>query len=258
MSLTTHSKFYFGYEISDEALYIDFDEGGAELTAELDIGNYTLTDFADELARALNEAGALTYSVDVNRSTRVLTISATGNFTLRITSGSHLGTTAFGVAGFTGADVTGDNEYIGNAGAGSEYVTQFILQSYVSPEDFQEAIYGTVNQSASGAVEVVTFGELRFIEANLKYVTNVSHGATGVIRSDSSGVAKLRTFMQYLTTKAPLEFMPDEDTPATYYSVMLEGTPDDSKGLKYKLKELYSQGLPGYFETGNLKFRVLE
>jgi hypothetical protein len=39
---------------------------------------------------------------------------------------------------------------------------------------------------------------------------------------------------------------------------MLESTPEDAKGLKYKLKELYGQGLPGYFETGVLKFRVLE
>lgn len=258
MSLRTHSKFYFGFEVSDDALYIDFDEGGSELTAELQIGNYTLTDFCDELARALNEAGALTYTVSVNRTTRIITVAASGNFTLRVASGSHLGTTAFGLAGFTGADRTGAATYDSNAAAGSEYATQFILQSYVGPEDFQEAISGVVNQSASGDVEVVTFGELRFIEANFKYVTDIDHGASDIIRSDASGVSKLRTFMQYLVTKAPLEFMPDEDTPGTFYSVLLESTPDDQKGLKYKLKEQYGQGLPGYFETGVLKFRVLE
>lgn len=258
MSLSTHSKFIYGFEVSDEALYIDFDEGGSELTAELEIGTYTMTDFANELARALNEAGALTYTVTVDRATRLFTISASGNFTLRVFSGSHLGTTAFGLAGFTGANRTSDDSYVGNAAAGTEYTTQFILQDYIGPEDFQENLYGTVNQAASGDIEVVSFGQLRFIQVNIKFVNNYDNGAGGVIRTNASGVDALRALMQFLTTKAPFEFIPDEDTPGTFFSVLLETTPDDGKGLKYKLKELYGQGLPGYFETGLLKLRVME
>ncbi len=258
MSLSTHSKFIYGFEVDADALNIDFNEGGSELTATLSIGVYTLTQFADELARALNEAGALTYTVSVNRTTRKLTIAAGSNFALLVSSGSHLGTTVFGIAGFTGSDRTGANSYVGNLAAGTEYSTQFILQSYVDPEDSQDNIYGTVNQAASGAIEVVTFGRLRFIEMNLKYATNVDHGSSNIIRSNATGISELRSLMQFLTTKAPFEFIPDEDAPNTFYSVLLESTADDSKGLKYKLKEQYSQGLPGYFETGVLKLRVIE
>lgn len=259
MSLITHSKFIYGFEVSDEALFIDFDEGGSEITAELSIGSYTLTDFADELARALNEAGAFNYAVSVDRATRVITISSDGGaFSLHVASGSHLGTTAFTLAGFTGADLTAANSYSANLAAGSEYATQFIAQSYVGPDDSKKAIYGTVNQSASGVVEVVTFGSLSFIEMNLMYVTDIDHGSSTVIRSDSSGVDKLRALMAHLTSKAPLEFMEDEDDANTFYSVMLESTPEDGKGLDSKLKEQYGKGLPNYFETGLLKFRVLE
>ncbi len=258
MSLTTHSKFIYGFEVDDTNLKIDFSEGGPELTATLGIGDYTLTTFAQELSSALNDAGALTYSVSVNRATRVLTISASSDFELLITSGSHLGTSAFGTAGFSGADLTGDDSYSGNVASGSEYATQFVVQSYVSPDDYQDSLFGTVNQAASGAIQVVSFGTLRFIEMDLKYVNNYDHGASDVIRNNPTGIAELRSLMQFLVLKAPVEFMPDEDAPNTYYSVILESTPDDTKGLKYKLKELYGKGLPGYFETGTLKFRVVE
>ncbi len=258
MSLSTHSKFYYGFEVSDDELNIDFSEGSGELTAVLSIGNYTMTDFATELARALNDAGALTYTVSVNRTTRIFTIAASGTFSLLVATGSHLGTTAFGVAGFSGSDRTSAATYAGNAAAGFSYSTQFILQSYVGPDDYQEALYATVNQSASGAVEVVTFGLLRFVEMNLKYATNIDHGASDVIRTNVAGHENLQALMVFLTTKAPLEFMASEDAPATFLSVFLESTADDAKGLKFKLKEQYGQGLPGYFETGTLKFRVIE
>ncbi len=258
MSLQTHSKFFYGFTVSDENLNLDFDEGGSELTATLNIGDYTLTDYANEISRALNEAGAFTYSVSVNRTTRKITISAGSAFTLRIASGTHIGTTAFTTAGFTGANVTGSTSYTGNVEAGTEYTTQFMLQSYVGPEDFQDAIFGTVNQSASGAIEVVTFGQLRFIEMNLRFATDIDHGASTVIRTNATGVDDLRALMQFLTSKAPLEFMPDEDDPGTFFSILLESTTDDQKGLKYKLKEQYDKGLPDYFDTGVLKFRVIE
>lgn len=257
MSLLTHSKIYFGTVVDDTNYNLDFDEGGSELTAVLEIGSYTLEQLADEISRALNEAGALTYTVTVNRTTRVFTISAGSNFTLRIASGSHLGTTAFGLAGFTGANVTGDDSYTGNAAVGSVFTTQFILQSYVGSEDSQAATYGTVNKSASGKVEVVSFGTESFVEFNVKYATAIAM-AGDVIRNSATGVSDLQALMQYLITKGPCEFMPDEDVPATFQNLLLESTADDSKGLKYKLREMYGQGLPGFFETGLLKFRVVE
>ena len=429
MSLLTHSKFYYGYEVTPAALYLDFDEGGGELTATLEIGSYTLTEFVAEVARALNEAGANTYTVTVDRATRIITIAADSSTDLLVEAGSHLGTTAWGLLGFTtnasiitggggggggfnfenvvnasttadtvtnttapgdvwnagatsvesaagdgyvefktnaidGGTMTGFTEgftgtfytqidyaiylpgpgenvqifesgaqvasglgtytnsdvmrverigttiYYKNSGntiytsgnpsadplyfqtsingpsgapgdfggivdivtdfvstatdaiadvaAGSEYVTQFILQSHVKSEHSQGATYATLNKSASGKVEVVKFGDEYFMEANIKYATDYLYGASTPIRNNATGVADLNAFLIYLISKGPIEFMADEDAPETFEKMILESTPDDSKGLKYKLKELYGQGLPGYFETGVLKFRVAE
>lgn len=259
MSLSTHSKFYYGYPVTTTSLYIDFNEGGSELTAELEIDAYSLTDFADALSVALNDAGALTYTVTVNRSTRQITIAATGNFALLVSTGSHAASTAFGTAGFTGANLTGAATYTGNLAAGTVYTTQFILQSYVAPQDFQAMLYGTVNKSASGKVEVVTFGTETFVEFNITLATSRVQEAGGIVRNNATGLSDLQSFMQYITTKGPLEFMPNEDAPETFITVILESTSEDSKyGLGYKLRELYGRGLPGYYETGVLKFRVIE
>lgn len=257
MSLRTHSKFYFGFEVSAENDWIDFDEGSGELSAQVAVGSYTLEQLAVAIADALNSEGTLEYTVTVDRATRKLTISAGANFELLVTAGTHSGTSVFGTAGFT-TDRSGDDSYLADNAIGSVYTTQFILQNHVDQEDSQAATYGTVNKSASGKVEVVTFGLEKFIEFNLRYVNNYEQAADGPIRENLTGVENLRTFMRYLTTKAPLEFMPDEDDPDTFVSMFLESTPEDSMGLKYKLKEQYERNLPGYFDTGVLKFRVIE
>jgi hypothetical protein len=256
MSLTTHSKFYFNYEITQDNNAIDFKEGaGPELQATIAVGSYSLTDFLDAIAAALNDAGALTYTVAVNRVTRIITISTTSTFSLLVSSGSRIGTGAWSAMGFSGADRTAASTYAGNLAAGSEYVTQFILQSHVATDDSIAAAEGTVNSSASGKVEVYRFGENRFMECNLMYATNRALPTGSRIRNDASGLSKLRIFMQFLITKGPVEFMPNEDDEATFETLMLESTPDDKNGISYKLKELYGKGLPGFYETGILKFR---
>lgn len=255
--IQTHSKFYYGFTVLPAAQYIDFDEGAGPLSAELQIGQYTLTEFAAEIARAMNDVGELTYTVTVNRVTRAITIAADGNFELLIATGGHLGTSAFALAGFSGADLSGSDEYTGGA-AGTEYKTQHKLQSYLAADDNHDVSYGTVNESASGEVEVVTFGDIQYVEGDFQYVSDIDHGVGGPFRSRADGVAQLRALMNFMTTLAPVEFMPDEDQPADFLKLRLESTPDDQgKGLKYKLKEQYGRGLPGYFNTGVLRWRVL-
>lgn len=257
MSLTTHSKFYFGHTITGENQNLDFKEGtGAERTAILGIGTYTLTEFVAELQRALRAVqSALVFSVSVNRSTRIITIAATGNFQLLAATGSHVGTGVWVLAGFPAIDVSGAATFSGSSASGSVYSTQFIPQEFISSDSWQQATDGVVNKSASGRVEVVRFGTEKFLQMNLTYVTDRTVG--GVVRTDASGVSKLKTLMQYLTTKARVEFMPDENDAATFESVILESTPDNKDGVGYKLKELYDKGLPGFYETGALKFRVV-
>ena len=95
-----------------------------------------------------------------------------------------------------------------------------------------------------------------FIQMNFKFVTNITQPSGSIIRNDASGVSKLITFLDYLITKAPIEFMPDENTVNTFQKVILESMADNEKGVGYRLRELYDRGLPGYFETGIMKFRV--
>jgi hypothetical protein len=255
MSLTTFSRFYYGHIVTAENNTVDFDEGGSEITAFLDVGSYTLTDYLNHVAAMMTEYGGQTYSASVNRTTRIATISATSNFTLRTASGSTLGTTAFTMMGYTGADRTGTNTYAADSASGSEYSPQFILQDHVASENGREAVEASVNVSASGQVEVVSFGTARFVQMNIMYITDIAQN--GAIMNNASGVADARAFMEYATQKAPVEYMPSVSALSTFQDLLLESTPQSSKGTAYRLKELYDTGLPGYFETGVLKWRVL-
>jgi hypothetical protein len=157
--------------------------------------------------------------------------------------------------GFSGSDKTGDDTYTGAAASGSSFTTQYVLQSYVSSEDSRKAASAVVNKSASGRVEIVSFGEERFVEFNNQYITNRT-GVSPLITDNATGVENARTWMRFLITKAPFEFMADKDTPGTFEKLILESTPEDQNGLAYKLKEMTGKSLPGFFETGTLKCRV--
>lgn len=254
----THSRFYFDFEVDSTKNAIDFSEGGPEIQATLSTGSYTMTQFATELQRSLNDAGGLTYTVTVNRTTRIFTIAATGTFELLVSTGSRAGTTAYGSAGFTGADRTGAATYDGNAAAGQEYTTQKMLQSFVDSSDNEGAASATVNRSVSAKVEVVKFGEEKFYEMDFQLITNVAQPEGSVIRNRATGVADFRTFIRFMVTKAPFEFMPDEDAPSTFTKVILESTPESKDGVKFKLKEQFVRGLVNYYNSGLLRMRVQE
>src|SRR5690606_39212163 len=120
---------------------------------------------------ALNAAGEAGYTVTFNRNSRSFTIEAESNFDLLINSGSTAAS-AFGVFGFTGSDLSGADEYTGSS-AGSAYFPQFILQDYISTEDFQNLVSPSVNKAADGRVEVIRFGTEKFMQANFKFITNL-------------------------------------------------------------------------------------
>lgn len=256
--LTTYSKFYFGYVINNDNYILNFDEGGPELVANLNPSEYTLTDFATEIERALNDVGALAYTVSVNRSTRQLTIAASGIFSLLASTGSGVGTSPFSLMGFSATDLTGSTTYTGTNASGSSYSPQFKMQSYIPSTLWQEAADSSVNKTSSGIVEVIKFGTIKFLQMQFKYINEFVQECHSPIREDLSALSNIETFLQYLTTRAPLEFMADENTPNTFETVILESSSSYRDGTGYKLNELYSQDLPGYFETEVLKFRVRE
>lgn len=92
---------------------LDFKEGsGAELTATLSSGAYTLSALAAEIKTRMDAAGALTYTVSVTDDK--FTISAASGFSLLVGTGTHESTSIFSHIGFTGDDLTGLATYTGD------------------------------------------------------------------------------------------------------------------------------------------------
>lgn len=257
--INTYSVFYYGYVIDSSNYSLNFKEGvGPELTTYLNPSEYTFTTFATEIQRALNDIGALTYTVTANRSTRTITVAATGTFSLLVSSGTNAGTAPFTLMGFIGADRTGAATYTGNTTSGSEYKPQFKIQNYISSDNWQQAADATINKTASGRVEVVKFGIEKFVQMQFQYITEIDQGCDGPIRNDPSALLNIQTFMQYCATKAELEFMPDENNRSSFQTLIYDSAQASNTGTGYKLKELYDKNLPGYFETEQLKFRLRE
>lgn len=254
MSLSTYSKFFYGFQVDSTNLNISFSEGGPEIIATVDVGNYSFNDGLAKVASAMTDAGTQTYTVLLDRGNRLVTINATSNFTLKITSGTPT-TQLYSLLGFTGADRTGTNTYTANLNVGSEYRPQFWLQDYIKQGHFTRSIDPTVKKTASGKIEVVRFGSEQFVQMNIKYATN-KRSDSNVIKYNSSGVENLVSFMEFAITKQPLEFMPDVDSPNSYVKLILDKTPQDGNGTSFQLKELYDKNLPEFFETGILLFKV--
>lgn len=258
MSLTTFSKFYFGHTVTTLNGSIDFSEGGPELQATLNPGDYTLEEYVVEVKRAMDAVGGQAYTVEVNRSSRVITISASGNFSLLTDTGTRTGSGAWSMMGYSdAADYTGTNTYDGDFGSGTEYLPQSILIDHIPAENFVEKTDAAVNESASGRVQVVTFGTTRFIQLQIRLATDLVIGSCQPqIETQANGVQNLRDFMDYIVTKAKFEFIPNRSVAGTFYKVILESTPKSRQGTAYQLDEL--KNAPGYFSTGKMVLRVVQ
>ncbi len=256
MSIRTFSSFYYGHQVTADNNLIDFNEGGSDLIAEIEVGTYTLTDFLTAVQNAINDAGSQTYTISVDRTTRLVTIAASSNFSLLVSSGVSTGTSGFSLLGFTGTDRTGTNTYAGNIPSGSEYRPQFILQDHIPKENFKRTVQASVNESASGEVEVIRFGNVRFTQFNIKFITDKPMDQK-LIRNNPTGVDDANDFMNYITQVVPIEYIPDVSDRNTFDKVQLDSTEQSKDGIDYTLKELLAQNLPGLYETGKLVFRVL-
>jgi hypothetical protein len=258
--ITTKSQFYYGHTISNGAngslgnFRIDFDEGSGPLVATLNPGDYTLTTFALEVKRAMDLVGTLTYTVSVNRNTRILTISATGTFDLLTSTGVSSGTAVWGLLGFTTtADKTGASSYVGELPSGSVYRPQAVLRDYIGKEDNLEKLDAVVNVSVSGVVQTVQFGNVSYFEFNIQPITNLKLNQCNAIDNNPNAVQQARDFFNYAITKAVMEFMPDRDSTNTFSTVILESTSASKQGTAFALETLAAQ----VYESGTMKLREI-
>lgn len=257
MSITTYSKFYYGITISEDNCKMDFDEGGGELTATLEYGTYTPEEIADEVAAQLNATGSFTYTCTFDRSNRKLTITSSSSVEMLFLSGSNAAESAYETLGFsTAADVT-NTTFTAASVLGSQYLPQFILQSYVPVENFIEQQNATVNETVTGRQELITFGDTYMTRFNITMCTDISQPSDGPIISNASGVAAVTDFLYWLTKKNKVEFMPNANA-SGYINLVLDASVASKNGTTMRLKELYDKGLCGYYETELLTFRKVD
>jgi hypothetical protein len=254
MAQIKKSSFIYGHTITDDNSFINFTENGIdELSSTIEIGSFTISTFIDAVAVALNEIGDNTYTVSLDRTTRKITISADANFDLLVTTGTQSQISAFSLMGFT-SDKSGSNSYEADEASGSIYLPQTKLFGYVPFEHNQSSVQSKVNESSSGDIELVTYGERRFAKFNIKYISNIT--GQNFIEDNPNAVQDVTTFMEYIRLKRPFEFLPDRDDVNTFYSVILESTPQGA--TDYELTELYAESLAFYFETGTITLRQIE
>ncbi|RKZ02678.1 hypothetical protein DRQ25_18410 [Candidatus Fermentibacteria bacterium] len=254
MTVKTKSKFYYDFIVETTGTDINFNEGGSELTATLSPSQYTPTSLAIEIARAMTEVGTQNYICNFSRTNRFFEISASSDFTLLVATGST-SSSGFTLMGFTGSDVGPGSSAESDTATGKAFLPQFMLQNFVDFIDNEGFSSPTVKTTASGEVELVTFGSESFAEMNIIYQTNIAQGNGAPLDNDPSGVENLRDFMRYCITKSPIEFMPDRATPSEFTECFLESTKKSKTGTAFTLKELYSKGLIDYYESGMITLR---
>lgn len=259
MAIYTKSKFYYGHNITLTNNTISLDEGSGDITVTLNVGRYSLTQFVVEVERALNEFGNQTYTVTLDRADRIITIDAPNAFDLLFFSGGSSGTSVYSLLGFEQLDYTGLNSYTAPNPSGKEYRPQFLLQRYLDFKDNEESIQSVVNESAQGVVEVVAFGRKRIMKCTITFITDIFQAKNAPIENNPTGVDDANDFLSDIINKGDIEFIPDRDDNSLsgFTTCFLESTQESKEGTAYTLKELFSKGLQGYYDTGELTFRAV-
>jgi len=264
MAINSFSIFYFGLKIEGGTSannllnFLEPGEANIELTAEINPSTYTFSEITAAVKVAMDAVGALDYTITVDRDTRLITISSTDTFELLIGTGSQVGTSPFQLLGFTGSsDLTGASTYTGDSPAGDVYEPQFKLQDFDDKENLKMREQPAVNISASGQVEVISYGLVPFYQMSINFITNIVQDGK-VIKNNPTGVEDARRFFESITERGAFEFMPDIGDRATFDKVVLESLAGSSTGTGYRLRELTGRNLPGYFEVKQIKLRVFE
>jgi hypothetical protein len=250
--ISTLSVFYYGTKVTRDNRALDFSEGGPEIQASLNLGDYSLQDFASEIQRALRLAGSLSYTVTANRTTRQITIAAGSNFSLLSNTGTRKDVAIWLLAGIsTLTDHTGAATYTGSLGAGFEYKTQHPVSNYVSETDFPTRESATFTVTPSGIGQMISFADSARIQMDIRLITNLTLN-NSPFYINASGINDAKNFMKYLIDKNKVEFMADASNRVVYSKIFLESTREDKDGYSYILKNMNA---PDIYHTGVLTFR---
>jgi hypothetical protein len=253
MALQSKSLFLYNILLTSSNNKIDFKKvaGPTIITATISPGAYSLTSLAIAITAALNAADNLNvYYCTVDRTVggglqnRVTIGTTTGTyFNLMFASGPNFAVSISTLIGFPQTDTTGALFYTGGSSAGTVMQTTFPGYNYLSP-DFKQQLFGSVNVSASGLKEAIVYAVQRFLTVEFRY------------EPKTKCVIEWLPLMTWMIEQKPFDFTPEVSSPSVVYSVTLESTGADSKGLGFEFKEMLPQ-FPNDYSTQALKFRVI-
>jgi len=245
--------FYYGHIVTPTSNTIRIDEGSGNIDVELQVGRYSLTDYIAMVSREINAVTTQDYIVALDRKTRQVTISAASDFDLLVADIYPLNS-GFPILGFNEiANLTGSNSYASDTATGRAYFPQFPLQNYIDFSANKEYLDASINKTAQGKEEVVSFGLVEYAEFDIRGITDHPMIAGSPIENNPNGVSDAKSFMDYCISKGELEFMPDREDRESYSRVLLQKTSKNSKGVGYQLAE--DRRVSGYFSTKSLKFK---
>jgi len=252
MALKARSLILYGYEINEFNTAIDFKNasGGPEIQASLNAGFYSLTTLCTEIKRAMEAADpANVYTVTANRTyvggleNRVTIATTTGVFlSLLFGTGTRNGSSIAPIIGFAHADRTGALTYTGVQTTGTAYRPETIAYSYRGP-DVLQLQDGVRTLSASGIKETIVFASQNFVELRLKHLRDKTACSNWLV---------------WATQQKPFEITPEFSTPGVFHNVTLDKTPKSDTGMAFELEEQVSMGMPGYWDTGLLRSRIIK
>ena len=132
---------------------------------------------------------------------------------------------------------------------------QSIIEEYKPIRYNKEKISPSVNESASGVLNVLTFGDRSFMTGVFRYITDKPQSNKSPIDSNPTGRQDAVDFMEVAIKKHVMEFMENRDDVNTFNKVLLERTSQNSKGVGYELEKDFDEYIIGYYTLGELSFR---
>lgn len=251
MALSSKSLMNYGLEITAMNQNLDFKIAslGAQLTAVIPLGFYSVKGLCDTIALALLNADSsnnYTCSVSYNYlggTQNRITIQTTGTYlSLLFGTGTHVLTSIASLIGFNQVDYSGALFYVGSQSAGTVFIPLLNAYNYLGPETTLK-VFGAVNVSASGLKETVTFNFQQFIQLEFMY-------------EPEDRLTEWQLFWRWAIQQRNFDFIPEITNPSVLFQVSLEKTDYDGKGLGYQMKEMLPN-FPNLYRTGSIQFRVV-
>ena len=248
MALKSKSSFSYGIEVNTFSRSLDYNLGGSEIRATLNLGYYSLTTIAQEIIRAMTEAdNSVTYYVVINRTIsggteNRISIGVSGSpfFSLLFLSGTRAASSVGPLLGYTQTDKVGLTNYTGQMSCGKIFQSEMTGYNWISPDMYQ-TIQGTRSISVSGIKESIVFQVMKFFSVEFKYEKNISNWIS---------------FLTWAIQQRPLEFTPEITAPSVFHNCTLEKTAKDGNGLGFEIKEMLPS-FPNHYQTGLLTFRII-